>query len=102
MKANKESSSFPLVGLAFFGFILVGAINGALGVLLPSQIAYYHVNTSTIGLLFFTFSAGYVLSAGSTSFFMHKIGEHRYLTWGSAMCMATTFAFSLKPSFMLA
>jgi fucose permease len=98
----RESSSFPLVGLAFFGFVLIGAMGGASGVLLPSQIAYYHVNTSTIGLLFFALSTGYVLSAGSTGFLIQKLGQHWYLTWGAALCMVSTFAFSLKPPFLLA
>src|SRR2546421_10879611 len=86
MIVHKEPSSFPLVGLAFFGFVLIGAMGGASGVLLPSQIAYYDVNTSIIGLLFFTFSAGYVLSAGSAGLFIQKIGQRWYLTWGTAIC----------------
>ena len=66
MIVHKEPSSFlPLVGLAFFCFVQIGGIGGATGVLLPSQIAYYHVNTSIINLLFFTFSIGYILSAGT-------------------------------------
>ena len=77
-------------------------MGGASGVLLPSQIAYYHVNTSTIGLLFFTFSTGYVLSAGSSGFFMQKIGQGWYLAWGTAVCLVSTLAFSLKPPFTLA
>lgn len=101
-KSLREASSIPLVGLAFFGFILIGAMGGASGVLLPSQIAYYHVNTSTIGLLFFTFSTGYVLSAGSTGLFIQKIGQHRYLILGTAIYAASTFAFGLKPPFILA
>ena len=102
MIANKEPSSSPLVGLAFFGFVVIGAMGGASGVLLPSQIAYYHVNTSIIGLLFFTFSTGYVLSAGSAGLFIQKIGQRRYLTWGTAIYLASSFAFSLKPPFTLA
>ncbi len=102
MIVHKESSSFPLVGLAFFGFVLIGAMGGASGVLLPSQIAYYQVNTSTIGLLFFSFSTGYVLSTGSTGFLIQKLGQHWYLTWGAALCMVSTFAFCLKPPFPLA
>ena len=97
-----ENSSFPLVGLAFFGFVLIGAISGASGVLLPSQIAYYRVNTSTIGLLFFSVSTGYLLSAGSTGFLIQKLSQHWYLTWGAILCMVSTFAFSLKPPFLLA
>ncbi len=98
----REPSSFPLVGLAFFGFVLIGAMGGASGILLPSQIAYYHVNTSTIGLLFFALSTGYILSAGSTGFLIQKLSQHWYLTWGAALCMVSTFAFSLKPPFLLA
>src|SRR5206468_908325 len=39
--------------------------------------------------------------AGSAGLFIQKIGQRWYLTWGTAICLASTLAFSLKPSFIL-
>lgn len=102
MAADKQPSTAPLVGLAFFGFVLIGGLGGALGVLLPSQIAYYHVNKSIIGLLFFTFSIGYLFSAVSAGLLTQKIGQRGYLMGGSAIFLVSTFAFGLRPFFILA
>jgi fucose permease len=99
---SNQPSSTPLVALAFFGFVLIGATGAAVGVLLPSQIAYYHVNTAVIGLLFFAFSTGYFLSATSAGLLTQKLGQRWYLTGGAALFLASTFAFALKPPFILA
>ena len=40
------------IGLAFFSFILIGANDGGLGVLLPSISAYYGISKGTAGLIF--------------------------------------------------
>ena len=101
MSTDKQPLSFPLVGLAFFGFVLIGASGAAVGILLPSQIIYYHVNTAIIGLLFFAFSTGYFLSATSAGLLIQKLGQYWYLIGGVAMFLVSTFAFGLKPPFIL-
>src|SRR5947209_6670704 len=66
MKAQSSPSLRLPIGLAFFGFALVGMNSGANGVLLPSLSAFYHVGDAVIGLLFLVSSAGYFLSALSS------------------------------------
>src|SRR5947209_11125377 len=83
MSVSHKSSSHLMVGLAFFGFILIGLVGGATGVLLPDQIRDYHVDKAIIGLLFFAFSAGYFLSASSAGFFSQKFGLSWYLAMGA-------------------
>ncbi|MBV9689603.1 MAG: MFS transporter [Ktedonobacteraceae bacterium] len=102
MTDSNRPSSTPLVVLAFFGFVLIGATGAAVGVLLPSQMVYYHVNTAVIGLLFFAFSTGYFLSASSAGLLIQKLDQCRYLTGGTALFLVSTFAFALKPPFILA
>src|SRR5207253_3230802 len=48
------------LGLAFLAFILVGANDGALGVLLPSMRAHYGIDKGTVGLLFLAGTTGYL------------------------------------------
>ncbi|TMD42907.1 MAG: MFS transporter, partial [Chloroflexi bacterium] len=49
------------MGFAFFGFALIGANGGAVGVLLPSLGIYYNVDKSVLGFLFLASSLGYFL-----------------------------------------
>ena len=98
---TRQPLSSLSLGLAFFAFILIGAYAGATGVLLPSQIIDYHVDKSTIGLLFFTFSTGYFLSAISAGSLSQKLGQYGYLTSGTMTFLISCLVFSLKPPFLL-
>src|ERR1700722_5499452 len=49
----------PAVPVSYAAFVLLGIGAGASGVLLPSQMAGYAVNRATIGISFFTISAGW-------------------------------------------
>jgi len=49
--------------LAYAAFVLIGVGAGGNGVLLPAQMADYGVSRPTIGITFFTLSAGYVLAS---------------------------------------
>ena len=90
-----------LVGIAYFGFVLIGAIAGSGGVLLPSQISDYQVNKSIIGLLFLGSSFGYFLSSTNADMFSQKLGAFRYLTFGAAILFAGNLLVSLRPSFLV-
>src|SRR5262249_49945774 len=51
----------PLM-VAYAGFVLIGVSLGASGVLLLAQMNDYGVDRTTIGITFFTSSAGFVLA----------------------------------------
>ncbi len=51
------------IALCFFAFILIGANDGAFGVLIPSMRSHYGVSNATIGLLFLFASVGYLIAA---------------------------------------
>jgi len=89
------------LGTAFFGFVLIGVASGAWGVLLPSLSAYYNVDKSVVGLLFFASAVGYFLSALSTGFLTAKLGQRWYLVTGTATFMLCCVLLALKPSFAL-
>ncbi len=96
-----HAASRPQLGTAFFGFVLIGVASGAWGVLLPSLSAYYNVDKSVVGLLFFASAVGYFLSALSTGFLTAKLGQRWYLVTGTATFMLCCMLLALKPSFAL-
>ena len=96
-----HTASRPQLGTAFFGFVLIGVASGAWGVLLPSLSAYYNVDKSVVGLLFFASAVGYFLSALSTGFLTAKLGQRWYLVTGTATFMLCCVLLALKPPFAL-
>ena len=56
----------PSVLVAYAAFVQVGLAASAGGVLLPAQIADYGVGRAAIGVCFFTFAAGFILSSFSS------------------------------------
>ena len=74
MKTFSTQSLGAPIGLAFFGFVLIGLNSGANGVLLPSLSAFYHVGDAVIGLLFLVSSLGYFLSALGSGLLTERLG----------------------------
>ena len=89
------------IALAFFAFILIGANDGAVGVLLPSMIAQYHVNKGTIGLLFLSMAIGFIASAFNSGLLVAKLGSRLFLMLGAALMLLTMFTISLAPPFLI-
>ncbi len=87
--------------LAFLAFILIGANDGALGVLIPSIRTFYHIDNVTISWLFLTFSIGYLSASFNIGLLMAKLGERRFLLLGMALFMLGAGLFSLQPPFAL-
>jgi fucose permease len=90
-----------LIGLAFFAFALVGLGGGANGVLLPSLSSFYHVDNSVLGLLFFSSTLGYLISAFCSGFAIEALGYRWTLILGAIMSLLSSFAFSLQPPFVI-
>ena len=89
------------VGLAFSAFILIGANDGALGVLIPSMRMHYGVDKATIGLLFLFQTIGYLIAAFNSGLLVEKLGNRRFLVLGVASFLLGVGALSLMPSFVL-
>ena len=96
-----SSSSRFSIALAFFGFVLVGLIGGANGVLLPSISAYYHVGDATIGLLFLVSSLGYFLSALGSGLLTEKMGLRWLLACGTIIFLIGLLGFGVRLPFVL-
>src|ERR1700730_845359 len=89
------------VALAFSAFILIGANDGALGVILPSLRRYYHVDTATVGLLFLASTFGYAVSSFNNGFLIEKLGKRLFLMMGAAIFLLGAMIFSLLPPYFL-
>lgn len=89
------------IALAFFAFILIGANDGALGVLIPSLRGYYQVDNTTIGLIFFSSTVGYLLSSFNNGLLVEKLGNRHFLMLGTATYLLSAFILSLMPPFII-
>jgi fucose permease len=63
----------PVV-LAYAAFVLVGVNAGVNGVLLAAQMDDYAVSRATLGLTFFSGSAGFVLAGVTAGALLHRFG----------------------------
>lgn len=85
--------------LAFAAFILIGCNDGALGVLIPSMRAFYHIDAVTISWLFLAATLGYLGASFNTGLLMAKLGERRFLLLGIVIfCLGATL-YGLKPPY---
>jgi fucose permease len=85
--------------VAFAGFILIGISAGVSGVLLPSQMSDYRIDKVTVGLQFFTFSGGYLLSGIANGWLIRRLGERGQLSLGAAIFVGTALGVGLRPGF---
>ena len=89
----------PSVLVADALFVLVGLGAGVGGVLLLAQIRDYGVDPATIGLTFFTGSAGFVLAGITTGPLIHRHGTRVVLLGGGAVLMASMLYTATRPPF---
>jgi len=68
-------------------------------VLIPEQIAHYGIDKTTIGPLFLTFSAGYVMSSAINGWVIHRVGVRGALLSGTAIFAASALLTGLAPAF---
>ncbi len=87
------------VGLAFSAFIVMGANDSAMGVLLPSLRAQYAVDKATISLLFLAGAAGYLLAAFNSGPLVGKLGYRWLFMAGAGSVLLGATMYSLMPPF---
>jgi fucose permease len=85
--------------LAYAAFVLVGTSAGASGVLLLAQIGDYGVDRATIGVTFFTGSAGFVLASLSGGALIGRFGIRIALVAGGVAYVLAGLYLAARPSF---
>lgn len=87
--------------LSYVAFVLVGVSAGIAGVLLPAQIADYGVDMATIGITFFTFSAGYLLAGSTSGSLMQRYGTRAALVLGTGWFVLSALVLGVRPPFVV-
>jgi fucose permease len=90
----------PPVLVSYAAFVLVGISGGAGGVLLPSQMATYHVDRATIGVTFFTVSAGFVLAGLTNGALISRAGVRIALAGGAGAFILSGLYLASRPPFL--
>jgi fucose permease len=91
----------PPVVAAYAAFVLVGISAGVGGVLLPAQIVDYAVDKATVGLTFFSFSAGFMLAGATAGPLLHHIGTRRALVLGAGLFATAGIYTGVRPPFVV-
>lgn len=89
------------IGLAYFTFVLIGANDGAVGVLLPSIIAHYGLTKATASLLFPSGTVGYLAAALSSGPLLERMGRRALLMTGAAFLGMGALLALTEPPFPL-
>ena len=86
--------------LAYAAFVLVGISAGINSVLLVAQMDDYGVSRSTIGLTFFTGSAGFVLAGATAGGLIHRYGTRVALAVGGGAYVLAALYTATRPAFV--
>jgi fucose permease len=87
------------VFLAYVAFVLVGVNAGVNGVLLAAQIDDYAVSRATLGLTFFTGSAGFMLAGVTAGGLIHRFGTRIVMTAGGCVYVLAALCAATRPAF---
>jgi fucose permease len=89
------------LGLSFFAFLLIGANDGAVGVLLPSIIAQYGITKATASLIFPAGAVGYLAAALNSGLLLERLGRRVFLMLGTGAFSVGAVLVLAAPSFSL-
>lgn len=87
------------LGFIFLGILLLGTTDGAIGILLPSLRAQYHLDTGSVGAVFLFSSIGSLLTASWNGLLVERLGQRAVLLLGTAAFCCSVALLSLAPPF---
>jgi fucose permease len=89
------------IALAFCSFIMIGASDGTLGVILPSMRVHYHVDNATISLIFLAGTIGYFTATFNNGLLIERLGYRHFLMLATATYLLCAVIISLTPLFFI-
>lgn len=98
--AEPPRSTQPSVLLSYVLFVLIGVGAGVNGVLLVAQIDDYGVDRATIGITFFTGSAGFVLAGITAGALIERFGVRVALAVGAGGLVLAGLYTATHPPFV--
>jgi fucose permease len=87
------------VWLSFLAFILIGASDGAIGVVLPSIQQHYRIDKAIVGLLFLFSTFGYIAAAFGSGPFLERLGRRWLLVLGTGLLVVGAGLIGFAPPF---
>jgi fucose permease len=91
----------PPVVLAYATFVLIGLSAGVTGVLLLAQMRDYGVDRATIGITFFTGSAGFVLAGSTAGALIQRFGTRIALVIGGGGYVLAGLYTATRPTYVM-
>ncbi len=85
------------IGFAFLTFILIGANDAVIGILLPRWGDYYQVDKTTLSCAFLAGSVGYLIAALNSNFLSRKLGNVKFLLLGKTSFLIGIIIFCCQP-----
>ena len=85
--------------LSYATFVLIGIYAGGGGVLLLAQMSSYGVDRATIGIMFFTGSAGFVLAGFHNGALIQRLGFRMALAIGGGAYVLAGLYLATRPPF---
>jgi len=95
----RQPAPVPVL-VSYVAFVLVGVSAGVVGVLLLAQMGDYGVDRATIGITFFTGSAGFVAAGLSTGALIQRFGVRLTLAAGGAAYVLAGLCLAARPPFV--
>jgi fucose permease len=89
------------VAIAFYAFITIGITEAGLGVLLPSILSTYQLNSATITLLFVSQISGYIVAAFGSSLVSSRLGLARMLLMAAMSLTTALLIYALSPYWLV-
>jgi len=85
------------IGFAFLTFVLLGANDAAIGVLLPHWGSHYEVDKTMLSLVFLAGSIGYLVAALNSNYLSKKLGNVNFLGLGNLIFLVGLVGFCFQP-----
>jgi fucose permease len=98
--SQRRPAGTPVI-LAYVTFALIGVSAGVTGVLLVAQMRDYAVDRTTIGIIFFAKSAGFVLAGATAGMLIHRFGTRIALTIGAGAFALAALYSATRPPFVV-
>lgn len=89
------------IAFAFLTFILLGANDAVIGVLLPHWGNNYNVDKTTLSLVFFAGTIGYLTAALNSNFLFQTLGRVKFLSLGKLAFLVGAITFCFQPPIYL-
>ncbi len=99
--AMSDTRGSVRVGMAFAFFAVIGAVEGSLGVLLPSLLHTFHLSTASVTLLLLSQIGGSVVASLLSGTLSQRLGLGRMLPLALLLLFSALVLYAVTPGWSL-